>query len=121
MISANLPFILYLALFAAMFIGIAVPLRNERIAMNRWYGVRFKESFISDELWYDLNRYGARQLIWGGVVLLIDAVAMLFVPVGAGGIPLVVLLFFPVGMALVGALFTYQYGRKRARELEESS
>ena len=121
MISANLQFILYLVLFATVFIGIAVPLRNERIAMNRWYGIRFKQAFISDELWYDQNRYGARHIIWGGVVLLIDAVAMLFVPVGAGGIPLVVLLLFPVAVALVGALFTYQYGRRRARELEESS
>ena len=121
MITDNWIFVVYLVVTAGVFIGLGIPLRNERIAMNRWYGVRFKEAFISDELWYDLNRYGARQLIWGGVVLLIDAIAMLFVPVGEGGIPLVIVLLFPAVVALVGALVTYKYGRKRARELEEWS
>ena len=88
--------------------------------MNIWYGIRFKDAFRSDELWYDLNTYGARHLIGGGIILLVDAVVLMFVPVGSGGVPLSVVVAFPVVVALVGAAFTFRYGRRRAREMEQA-
>ena len=118
MLEDNLIFLIYLAATGFLFIGIAMPMLKGKIGMNIWYGVRFKESFLSDEMWDDLNAYGAKQLIGGGIVLIVDGLAVMFVPVGNGGIPLIVVLLFPAVVAIASAAFTYRYGRRRARELE---
>ncbi len=49
---------------ALLIIGTALPLVLGRIPMNQWYGVRFEKSFVSDEAWYAINRYGGRQIIY---------------------------------------------------------
>ncbi len=116
MLTDNLMFIIYLAACGLIFIGLGIPLLQGKIGMNIWYGIRFKAAFASDEMWHDMNTYGARQLVGGGIILLIDAVALMFVPVGSGGVPLLVVIAFPALVALVGAAFTFQYGLRKERE-----
>ena len=116
----NLMFFFYLAATGLLFIGLSIPMLKGRIGMNIWYGVRFKAAFASDELWYDVNAYGAKQLIGGGIVLAIDALVVMFVPVGSGGVPLIVVLLLPAIVAVVSAAFTYRYTQRKARELEAS-
>jgi SdpI/YfhL protein family len=118
-LTDNLMFIVYLAACGLIFISLGIPLLRGKIGRNIWYGIRFKTAFASDEMWYDLNTYGAKQLIGGGTILLIDAVALMFVPVGSGGVPLLVVIAFPALVALVGAAFTYRYGTSKMREGED--
>lgn len=32
-------------------IAVCIPLLKDKIAMNRWYGIRFRKSFESEENW----------------------------------------------------------------------
>jgi len=60
------PVVIVHLLAAATAIVAAVPLIQRRVKMNHWYGVRIPASFVSDEAWFDLNRYGGRLLlVWG--------------------------------------------------------
>ena len=59
--------------------ALAIPLLRGRVKMNRLYGVRFKRSFESDELWYAINRYGARRLIVWSIALAIVGIVTPFV------------------------------------------
>jgi hypothetical protein len=47
----------------ALIIAVCIPLLKNKIRMNRWYGMRFRKSFESDENWYKINRYGAKRMI----------------------------------------------------------
>lgn len=49
---------------------VTVPLLLGKVPMNRWYGVRIKESFSSEEAWQRINRYGAKRLMAGWLVCL---------------------------------------------------
>jgi len=70
---------------AHMFVGliiilICVPLLKGKIGMNESYGIRFKKSYESEENWYKINRYGARQLIIWSVILFVFGAVTLFIP-----------------------------------------
>ncbi len=119
MLTNNLMFIIYLAACGLIFMGLGISLLRGKIGMNIWYGIRLKAAFASDEMWHDMNTYGARQLVGGGIILLLDALALMFVPVGNGGVPIIVVIAFPALVALVGAAFTFRYGLRKERERED--
>lgn len=62
-----------------LFILISIPLVNKKVPMNRLYGFRISKSFVSDENWYAINRYGGRQLIrWSILLILIGVLYFIF-------------------------------------------
>ncbi len=99
---------IFLALVIAL---ISIPLVRGEMPMNRWYGIRFKKSFESDENWYRINKYGGRQLLIWSAVLAILGIATIFLPIDQNSI-----LFFPILLApliiLVPAVTSYMYARK---------
>src|SRR5579885_888811 len=64
-----------------LMIGLSIPLVQGRIGPNRFYGVRFPESFHSESAWYAINRYGGRRLMIWAVPLLIVGIASFFLHV----------------------------------------
>ena len=48
--------------------------------MNRWHGARLKKAFESEENWYRINAYSAKQLILWSLPLMIIGMATLFLP-----------------------------------------
>lgn len=48
---------------------LSLPLLLGRVKPNPWYGVRIPQAFISDQHWYAINKFGARQLIIYGFLL----------------------------------------------------
>jgi hypothetical protein len=38
----------------------SVPLMLRRVPMNRWYGVRTRKAYASEEAWYEINAFGGR-------------------------------------------------------------
>ena len=96
---------------SVIFILISIPLLKRKIPMNRWYGARFKKSFESEENWYKINAYSAKQLILWSIPLLIIGIVTLFLPLeGNTG------LFNALACAplLIGVpcLLSYRYARK---------
>ena len=65
---------------AMVMILLGLPLLMRKIPMNRGYGARFKKSFESEENWYRINAYSAKQLILWSLPLMIIGMATLFLP-----------------------------------------
>ena len=61
-------------------VAISIPLVTNKVPMNQIYGIRFKQSFESQEKWYEINRYGGRQLIVWSIPLILLGVATFFLP-----------------------------------------
>lgn len=59
-----------------LFILVGIPLVLKKIPMNSLYGFRISKAFDSEKNWYEINRYGGRQLIrWS---LLLVAIGVLY-------------------------------------------
>ena len=79
--NANSIFALLNIISAVLIIGISIPLVLRKIKMNYWYGIRIKESFISEDNWYIINEYGGKQMIIWSVPLFIAGISCLFIPI----------------------------------------
>lgn len=66
---------------AILFIILSIPLIMRKVKMNRFYGVRIKKSFESEENWYTLNAYGGKQLAVWSIPLILAGVLCFFVPI----------------------------------------
>jgi hypothetical protein len=47
----------------------SVPLMLRRVPMNRWYGVRTRKAYASEEAWYEINAFGGRAFFLFGLLL----------------------------------------------------
>ena len=73
-------------------IAISIPLIKRRIAPNPWYGIRITKAFQSNELWYDINEYGGRQLLAWAIPMIIAGIAFLFIPLSQEASPIALFL-----------------------------
>lgn len=67
---------------------VAIPLLKRKIKMNGWYGIRIPKSFASDENWYRINEYGAKQLIVWAIPLMAFGLFCVLLPSTAGKMPM---------------------------------
>jgi uncharacterized membrane protein len=77
------PMTLLLILFlvgGAILIGISIPLIQERVGPNHWYGFRVRRTLEDPEVWYRVNSYSAWRLLAVGVAEIVVATAMYSVP-----------------------------------------
>ncbi len=72
--------LLMYVVFGLLLAALAVPLWLEKIPPNGWYGFRVPSTLYNEQLWYKVNRYAARWLLLSGVVTVVAAVALYFVP-----------------------------------------
>jgi hypothetical protein len=65
----------------AVMIAVTVPLIARMVPMNRWYGVRTRKAFVSEDNWYALNAYGGKLLAaYGGFLVLAGLVGFAIAP-----------------------------------------
>lgn len=64
-----------------LIIAVCIPLLKNKIRMNRWYGMRFRKSFESNENWYKINRYGANRMILWSLIIIVIGILTFFLPV----------------------------------------
>jgi len=68
-------------LFAGLVtIAVCVPLLRGKIRRNGVYGIRIPKSFESDEVWFQINRYGAKQMMIWAAGLMALGVGAMFLP-----------------------------------------
>jgi uncharacterized membrane protein len=60
--------------------GLSVPLLNNRVRPNWFYGFRLQKAFQDEKTWYATNRYGAWRLLWSGISIVAAAVVLYFFP-----------------------------------------
>jgi len=92
-------------------IAVCLPLLKDKIQMNRWYGIRFRKSFESEENWYRINRYGAGRMIFWSVVIVLIGILTLFVPVGNKASLILIESLVPV-ILFIPAVESWLYARK---------
>ena len=76
-----LPFILGFSniFICLVIIAISIPTLLNKIKMNKYYGIRIKKAFESEENWYKINSYGSKIFIlWTVIVLVIEVLLILF-------------------------------------------
>lgn len=71
--------ILYIA-FGLLMIGLALPLRAEKVKPNIWYGFRVRATLENPALWYAVNKHAALRLLWTGVAMIMSAIVFAFIP-----------------------------------------
>ena len=77
--STNLIFGISNIVLGILFILFSIPLVSRRVPMNKIYGFRIRESYLSESHWYEINRYGGKQLIqWSSLLILIGIVYFIF-------------------------------------------
>jgi SdpI/YhfL family protein len=59
---------------------VCLPLIYRQVPMNRFYGVRIPQSFVSVERWYDINAYGGRILARWSCLIIVTGVVGFLVP-----------------------------------------
>jgi hypothetical protein len=63
-----------------MLIALSIPLILGRVPPNRWYGFRVRRTLERPEIWYPANRYSGQLGAALGLILVVAAVALYFIP-----------------------------------------
>ena len=58
----------------------SIPLYLQKIGHNGWYGFRVKKTIENPDLWYPVNKYFSGWLMLAGVVTILAALGLFFVP-----------------------------------------
>jgi uncharacterized membrane protein len=78
-IAVTLLLILFLV-SGAILSGISIPLIQGRVGPNHWYGFRVRRTLDDPKVWYPANRYAGWWSLGLGVVVIVVATALYFVP-----------------------------------------
>ena len=92
-------------------IALCIPLLTDKIPMNRWYGIRFRKSYESEEDWYRINRYGAQRMILWSVIIIVIGLLALFVPLSSKGVLQLVMFCAPL-ILFIPVIESWLYARK---------
>ena len=60
--------------------AISIPLILGKIGPNPWYGFRVERTLSDPVVWYAVNAYSAKWLLAVGIVNIVSAVVLYFVP-----------------------------------------
>ena len=61
-----------------LFIALSIPLIQERVPPNSFYGFRTAKSLSDPKVWYAINRMSGIDLLIAGALISLGSVAMLF-------------------------------------------
>jgi hypothetical protein len=74
------PLLVLFLVGGAILIGISIPLIQGRVGPNGWYGFRVRRTLEDPKVWYPVNSYSGWRLLGIGVVEIVVATALYFVP-----------------------------------------
>ena len=107
----NILFGLMNTFLAFILICISIPLVKGHVSMNKFYGIRFKKSYESEENWYRINKYGGRQLILWSIPLGLFGIISFFLPVSESPLLYLISILAPF-IVLIPCVTSYLYARK---------
>jgi len=93
-------------------IAIGLPLADRRIPPNHWYGVRVRETFADEHIWYATNAQAGRDLTLLGALFVVLAFAL------ADVLPPTRYVMWCGPVFVLGALLTTVRSLRLARRLE---
>ena len=89
----------------AVFIGLGIPLFQNRVPPNSWYGCRTAKSLSDERIWYAVNRITGQDMILAGILIIISSLIVFTLgnkmnPNNAAVVLLAVLILTTTGMAV---------------------
>jgi hypothetical protein len=92
--------------------ALAIPLVRGQVARNAFYGVRFPQSFQSDEAWFAINRFGGKRMIVWSVPLIVTGIASFFLPLQAHPGVTLTFGFAPLVFILIPVAETWRFAQR---------
>jgi hypothetical protein len=93
-------------------LALSIPLARGKVGRNAIYGVRFRESFQSDEAWMAINQFGGRRLMrWCWPLIAVGIVAI-FLPLQRHPIGTVLLGFAPLIFVLIPVFESWRFAKR---------
>ena len=71
--------VMYLV-FGALLVGLSIPLMQDKVKPNGWYGFRVAKTMNDPDTWYAVNHHFSYRLFWSGVSLLAAASLLYLFP-----------------------------------------
>jgi hypothetical protein len=59
-----------------LLVGLSLPLIYRKVPPNYWYGFRVRATLENEEIWYPVNEYAAKRLLWVGIATVVAAAAL---------------------------------------------
>ena len=93
-------------------IALSVPPIRGRVGRNVLYGVRFPESFESEEAWLAINRFGGTRLAAWSVPLILIGLVSFFLPLQSNTALTLTLGFAPLLFILIPLFQCRRFARR---------
>src|SRR4051812_28405941 len=93
-------------------IGLAIPLVRGRVGRNSFYGVRFPQSFQSDDAWFAINRFGGKRLMVWSVPLIAIGIICFFLPLQSHIGLTLAMGFAPLIFVLIPVFEAWRFARR---------
>lgn len=81
-----------------LMVGLGMPLIQHRIKPNGWFGFRTRKTLQHEDLWYAVNAYSGRMLMWTGIAVAAASLALYPFDLSEDAYSLLVLLVMFVGI-----------------------
>src|SRR5689334_8701044 len=75
----EIPVVLFVS-SGLILVVLSIPLIMGKISPNPWYGFRVRRTLSNPVVWYAVNAYSAKWLLAVGIVNIVSAVVLYFVP-----------------------------------------
>jgi hypothetical protein len=82
--------------------GLSIPLIRRKVPPNGLYGFRIEKTMNNPELWYLVNQYSAKRMLWTAIAFVVTALGLYFVT----GISLDNYAMFCLGVFSIGLIIT---------------
>jgi hypothetical protein len=105
--------------FGLLVDALSYPLIRGSVKMNHLYGVRFPQSFYSEESWYKINAYGGKVLTIWGLFLVATGILIIFIPLDSRA-ALFAMFIGAYATIIVPIIIIFNYARRFKRQPAES-
>jgi len=96
-------------------IGLSIPLIRGRVGRNAVYGVRFPQSFESDEAWFAINRFGGKRLAVWSIPLTLVGIVSFFLPLKSHPGLTLVLGFAPLVFIVIPVFQSWRFAQRMTK------
>ncbi len=102
----NLVLSFFILITGLILIAIGLPLFYMKVPLNSFYGIRIPKAYESEESWYNINKIGGGKIVVAGSILIVCAIALLFVPQIHQKQHSDVVFVLSLGLAAIGGVLT---------------